>query len=272
MKAFFALFLLLTAPALAITPAALDALMKSGQPVTLVDLRSLEDYQNGHIANAINIPHRIIGNKRLPPLGKVVAYCDGLGTTYAADCLTALNTKPGIQAELLEGGYAAWETYTNVTAEATRVAKETPRTITYQELEATQGQGVVIIDVRRDPAAVALARGVPAKEKLNLGDFRQARVPRAQVSRNAFDHLSRIRNNKKGFDKAPSLLVVIDNDDQSAMATARRIQQSGYKRVVVLAGGEEIIRRQGRAGLARQGAAAPVTLQPELVPQPIKQN
>jgi hypothetical protein len=63
--------------------------------------------------------------------------------------------------------------------------------------------------------------------------------------------------------------VVIDNDNESAMTTARRIQQSGYKRVVVLAGGEEIIRRDGRSGMARAGAAAPVTLDPTLKPQPL---
>jgi len=255
--------------AFAATPAQLDTLVKSGQPVTIVDLRSTDDYQRGHITGAINIPHRIIAEKRLPPLGKIVAYCDGLGSTYAAECVAALNAKPGIQAETLEGGYAAWETFTNVTAEAASVHKETPRTITYEELQATQGQNVVIVDVRREPAVLAQAKGEALKEKLNLAAFRQQSLPRATMTTDAFGQLARLKGRSQRFNGAPSLIVVIDNDNESAMNTAHRIQQSGYKRVVVLAGGEEIIRRGGRSGLARQGAAAPVTLDPALKPQPL---
>lgn len=263
------LFACMAMSAFAATPVQLDALIKSGQPVTIVDLRSTDDYQHGHITGAINIPYRVVAEKRLPPLGKVVAYCDGLGSTYAAGCVAALNAKPGIQAEALEGGYAAWETFTNVTAEATSVQKETPRTITYEELQATQGQNIVIVDVRREPLALAKATGETPKEKLNLGAFRQKSLPRASVTTDAFDQIARLKGNKKRFSGAPSLIVVIDNDNESAMTTARRIQQSGYKRVVVLAGGEEIIRRDGRSGMARQGAAAPVTLDPTLKPQPL---
>ena len=253
----------------AATPVQLDALMKSGQALTIVDLRSTDDYQRGHITGAINIPHRVIAEKRLPPLGKVIVYCDGLGSTYAAGCVTALNEKPGIQAEALEGGYAGWETFTNVTAEATSVQKQTPRTITYEELQVTNGQNVVIVDVRRDLTPLANAKGETPKEKLDLGTFWQKSLPRASVTTDAFGQLARLKGGERRFSGAPSLIVVIDNDHESAMSTARRIQQSGYKRVVVLAGGEEIIRRDGRAGMARQGAAAPVTLDPTLKPQPV---
>ncbi len=258
------------------TPLQLEALQKSGRPLTIIDLRSTDAYQQGHIPGAINIPHRLVTEKKLPPLGRVVAYCDGLGSTFAAECVAALNAKPGIQAEALEGGYAAWQTFTNVTASAAGVRKETPRTITYADLEATKGQGVIIIDVRNDPAAVAgSTAAAPAgevQEKINLAAFRQESVPAATVTGDAFTQLSRLRNKDEAFTRAPSLFVVIDNDNASAMETARRIQQSGYKRVVVLAGGEEIIRRKGKPGLSRQGAAAPVTLDPALKPQPLSQK
>jgi phage shock protein E len=263
---------LTTAAVTAGTPEQLDALMKSGTPVTIIDLRSTEAYQQGHIPGAINIPHRLIAEKKLPPLGRVVAYCDGLGSTYAGECVAALNAKPNIQAEALEGGYAAWQTFTNVTADASSVRKETPRTITYTDLEATKGQDVVIVDVRRDPASIAPTTGEPPTEKLNLATFRQESVPAATVTSDAFTQLSRLRSDATRYVRAPSLFVVIDNDNASAMETALRIQQSGYKRVVVLAGGEEIIRRKGRPGLSRQGAAAPVTLDPALKPQPLQQK
>jgi rhodanese-related sulfurtransferase len=263
---------LTTASVTAGTPVQLDTLMKSGTPVTIIDLRSTEAYQQGHIPGAINIPHRLIAEKKLPPLGRVVAYCDGLGSTYTGECVAALNARPNIQAEALEGGYAAWQTFTNVTAEASSVRKETPRTITYADLEATKGQGVVIVDARREPAAIASTTGEAPVEKLNLAAFRQESVPAATVTSDAFGQLSRLRSGGARFVRAPSLLVVIDNDNASAMETALRIQQSGYKRVVVLAGGEEIIRRKGKPGLSRQGAAAPVALDPALKPQPLKQQ
>lgn len=260
------------------TPLQLQALQKSGGPLTIIDLRSTDAYQEGHIPGAINIPYRLVAEKKLPPLGRVVAYCDGLGSTYAAECVAALNGKPGIQAEALEGGYAAWRTFTNVTAAAaTSVRKETPRTITYADLEATKGQSVIIIDVRRDPAAAVAAGSTAApageiQQKINLATFRQESVPAATVTADAFTQLSRLRGKDENFMRAPSLFVVIDNDNASAMETARRIQESGYKRVVVLAGGEEIIRRKGKPGLSRQGAAAPVTLDPALKPQPLPQK
>lgn len=274
MKTLLSLILTLTAAsATAGTPAELDALLKSGTRVTVVDLRSTEAYQRGHIPAAINIPHRLVAEKKLPALGRVVAYCDGLGSTYAGECVASLNAKPGVQAEALEGGYAAWQTFTNVTAESASVRKESPRTITYADLEATKGQGIVIVDVRRDAApAAASATAAPPPEKLNLATFRQEKVPAAAVTSDAFGLISRLKSGNGRFARAPSLFVVIDNDNASAMATATRIQQAGYKRVVVLAGGEEIIRRGGKSGVSRQGAAAPVTLDPALKPQPVKEK
>lgn len=270
MKAFLCATLAIAAMSgFAATPTELDAMLKSGQKVTVIDLRSTGEYQSGHIIGAINIPHHIIGEKRLPPLGKVVAYSDGLTSAYLAESMTALNAKPGIQAESLEGGYAAWQTFTNVTAEAVSIHKATARTITYEELQATKGQNVIILDVRKDPAAVAKARGEPVKDKVNLATFRQTNLPAAAITADAFGQLKRLKGNKKSFDRAQSLLVVVDNDNASAMATAERIRQAGYERVVVLAGGEEIIRRQGKSGLSRQGAAAPITLDPALKPQPL---
>lgn len=247
------------------TPEQLDSLFKSGTKVTVVDLRSTEDYQRSHIPGAINLPQQLVAGKRLPPLGRVIAYCDGLGSTYAAGCVAALNTKPGIQAEPLEGGYAAWKSFTNVTADTRRVTPDQPKTITYQELQATGGEGVVLVDVRK-PQAVAAA----GKPRVNLGEFRQRHLPKAATVSNPAQRLRTLKEPGRGFRRAPSLFVVIDDDHQSAQQTAERIRAMGYERVVVLAGGEDILRREGRPGLGRQGGSAPVTLDPELVPPPVQ--
>ena len=84
-----------------------------------------------------------------------------------------------------------------------------------------------------------------------------------------FEFLEAMKNGRRNFGRAPSLLVIIDNDDTSARATAQKIEASGYKRVVVLAGGEEIIKREGKSGLARSGSAASITLPADRLPVPI---
>ncbi len=266
MKNLLVLFSLLAATAAhAATPEQLDALLKAGSKVTVIDLRSTEEYQISHIAGSINIPHQLVAEKRLPPIGRVVVYCDGLGSTYAPECAGALNTKPGIQAEVLEGGYAAWRTFTNVTADSKPVSLEQARTITYEELKATKGEGVVLVDVRKGQQAAA-----SGKPRLNLAAFRQQSLPGSTTLTDPAAQLRNLKGRGKGFKRAPSLYVVIDDDYQSAIKTAERIKGMGYQRVVVLAGGEEIIRREGRTGMGRQGGATPFTFDPELAPQPVQ--
>lgn len=262
MKTCLNFFTLLAATVLhSATPEQLDSMLKSGEKLTVIDLRSTEEYQLSHIPGAINIPHQLVAGKRLPPLGRVVAYCDGLGAAYAAQCVAALNAKAGIQAEPLLGGYAAWKTFTNVTADTRQITADQPQTITYDELKATQGEGVVLVDMRKPQT-------VTGKTRVNISAFRQKNLPRATVMTSPAARLRAIKGKAADFNQAPSLFVVVDDDHQSALAAAERIRAMGYQRVVVLAGGEEIIRREGKPGLGRQGGAAPIMLDPELVPPP----
>jgi rhodanese-related sulfurtransferase len=256
-----AVALLTAGPLAAITPADLNAQLKAGQKITLIDLRSVDHYQRNHIPGAINIPHEIVAQKRLPPIGRVVAYCDGLGATYAPECVAALSAKPGIVAEMLEGGFAAWETFTQVTTAAENLKSQlSVPMITFEQLEKTGGNGVVLVDVRA---------ANPQRAKFDLRPFQRTRVPQAGVTARPFDELKRIKGNNPTFRHAPSLLVVSDDDNTSAQKVAERIRASGYKRVVVLAGGEEIIKREGRAGLTRSGSAASIALDPAQKPVPV---
>lgn len=264
--AFLSLLLVATSMQAA-TPEQLDTLVKSGAKVTIIDLRTSDEYQRSHIAGALHIPHQLIPGRRLPPLGRVVVYCDGLGSTYAATSVAELNAKPGIQAEALEGGYAGWKTYTNVTADTRHITPEQPLTITYEQLKATQGEGVVLVDVRKPQSATLSATGRP---RVNLSSFRQRTLPKAGSLTDPVARLKTLKNRDSEFRRAPSLFVVVDDDHQAAMKTAGQIRAMGYHRVVVLAGGEEIIRRDGKSGLGRQGGSAPVTQQPELVPPPVQ--
>ena len=52
------------------------------------------------------------------------------------------------------------------------------------------------------------------------------------------------------------LMVLIDDDNQSAKIVARKLRAGGNKRVVIHIGGEEMIKRKGRSGLGRIGGTS----------------
>lgn len=260
----------------AATPAELDQWMKSGGRVTIVDLRSSSHYQRGHIPGAINIPAHVVPAKKLPPLGRVVVYGDGLGDR-TDEAVKALNAKPGIQAEALEGGFAAWETWRGVTAVAnTSGSGSVISTITWQDLADSKGEGVLLVDNRAPEAPAAKsAAGTAAKNskpKANLTGLFAEVAPKASVTTNPFRHLAEMKGKRASFAGAPRLLVIVDNDPARAEETAKRVLMAGYRRVAILAGGEEILLRKGKSGLARQGGAASVTLDPAYSPPPVREN
>jgi rhodanese-related sulfurtransferase len=93
----------------AVTPRQLNKMMAQGDKVTIIDVRSTGMYRQGHIQGAINIPASVIAKKRLPPIGKVVVCGDGVREDLSRQAVEALNRKRGIEAEMLQGGFAAWE-------------------------------------------------------------------------------------------------------------------------------------------------------------------
>ena len=57
-------------------------------------------------------------------------------------------------------------------------------------------------------------------------------------------------------DKPLPLMVLIDDGDGKALEMARTLRANGLQRVVVLAGGERILERDGAPGLQRMGLGA----------------
>jgi hypothetical protein len=55
------------------------------------------------------------------------------------------------------------------------------------------------------------------------------------------------------------LLVLIDSGDGKADEMARALKANGNKRFVILAGGEEMLARKGKAGLQRSGSVVTVS-------------
>lgn len=244
-------------PALAVSPAEVRKQLAAGQPVTLVDIRPQAAFQAGHIPNAINIPAPLVAQKQLPPLGRVVVYDDGLGPDTATAAAATLNAKPGIEASPLEGGFAAWETAPSAaTTRAAGLTSEELPLITFDRLKHAETNNVVLVDLRKPTTArrTALAQSAATQPPLSdlASEFPHARIVKSATVPTASQFAS--------ASAAPPLLVLIDNGDGSAREAARALKANGVKRFAILVGGEEMIARQGQAGLNRQGSS--IVVQP----------
>lgn len=230
----------------ALPPAELQQRLQRRDAVTVIDVRSPQLYAKGHIPGAINIPAAGLALKKLPTLGEVVVCGEGLGRDEQA-CVQAvedLNAKPGIRAALLDGGFSAWETAQGLTTAPRGMKRSEVTYITYDQLKQSKGT-VQLVDLR--------GSSVQAQAKKSAGKTQ----PLTDLSRE-FPGLSVIKDpfnqaSKAAAKTAGPVLVLIDNNDGTSEETARKLQLAGNRRVVVLAGGEEIIAHGGRPGLERQG-------------------
>ncbi|MDP3958967.1 MAG: metalloregulator ArsR/SmtB family transcription factor [Pseudorhodobacter sp.] len=77
--------------------------------VTVLDVRSREEYQAGHIPGAVNLPlgdlKRRLGE--LPQGSEIIAYCRGPYCVLAFEAVAELRQK-GYEARRLEEGYPEW--------------------------------------------------------------------------------------------------------------------------------------------------------------------
>jgi rhodanese-related sulfurtransferase len=236
--------------------AGLNGQLAQGAKLTIVDVRSTALFSQGHIPGAINIPAALCSGNNLPPLGKVVVCGAGLGKdaeeTAAA---AALALKPGLSVEVLEGGYAAWQSAQGRTTQPRGLKPEALNYISYAQLKAAKADGVVLVDLRHQPAANSNPAAAAAVQPLT--DLAQA-FPGFQVSQSAFSANPQVKSAVAGSGPPP-LLVLIDNGDGTAPEMARTLQDSGMKRYAILAGGQLILARQGRPGLQRLGAGTQST-------------
>ena len=256
-----------------------DQLVSNDLPV-IVDVRLSSRYAAGHIPNAINIPLPALESRRLPRLGQVVVYGDGMGRSNVERAVALLNAKPGIQAVALDGGYAAWETRSGLTTANKGLHPERKPVITYDDLVATGGRGIVVYDLRdaaSAPPEVGGARLASVNASEGARDLR-ALLPMARQEAGSPLRLledagpslpsggarlmaseSDGRDNpllRRAAMRTDELIILVDDDHQTAERTAQRLRAGGFERVAVLAGGDLILEFEGRPGLERQGAGA----------------
>lgn len=245
--------------AAAMDTADLAARLAAGEKITVIDVRSTEFYQRGHIPQAINVPAALCREKQLPPLGRVVVYDQGLGQTNAAFAATVLSQKPGIKAEVLQGGFAAWSTVQRETTARRGAAREEVPYITYQTLKSSTAADIMLVDLRAEDQPKAVKSAVSPAALTDLG----AEFPKVPVTRSPFEIVRRV----KADSSTPPLLVLIDRGNGKAEEMARTLRANGMMRFVILAGGEDIIARKGQPGLQRSGSGLTVP-EPVISPQP----
>jgi rhodanese-related sulfurtransferase len=241
-------------PARGLTVAELQKALAGGAHLTVIDVRSVTLFQLGHIPGAINIPAALCAQKHLPPLGRVVVCDAGLGGEGAATAALALSSKPGITAEVLAGGFAAWESAQAPTTRRAGLRPELPNYITYARLKAAKSEDYVLVDLRSPPPA-AVATSAASKVSVAAPALTDLSVefPGAHITTSPF---STAASSKAASSSAapPPLLVLIDNGDGKAQAMARALKAGGVRRYVILAGGELTLARHGEAGLKREGS------------------
>lgn len=226
----------------AMTAHDLSAAMAEGNTFTIIDIRNNALYSRERIPQAINIPAAVLPYKKLPELGAVIVYGDGVDEGQAMRAVEALNKKPGIRAERLEGGLPAWEEVKGLARLEAGMGRMIVRHVSYQRLEKVmEGRsGVVLVDLRLPRKDLTDLRGgiFAGTQLLSIG---RPGAKKERVSRDAGQVLSRW---KKG---GTSLYVLVDDGDGHAQDVAKRLQGAGVRRVVVLTGGELAIERQGQS-------------------------
>lgn len=93
-------------------PVTLEELLEkiSGQDVVVLDVRPGEEYQRGHIKEAISIPVEEIASRmdELPKEAEIIAYCRGPLCVYADEAVKLLMEK-GFKAKRLKEGFPDWK-------------------------------------------------------------------------------------------------------------------------------------------------------------------
>lgn len=93
----------------AITREALAERLEAGL-VTVLDVRSQEEFVQGHLPGARNIPFAELDRRlaELPTDTEIIAYCRGPYCVYAFETVAALRAQ-GFSALRLEGGFPEWK-------------------------------------------------------------------------------------------------------------------------------------------------------------------
>ncbi len=235
---------------LGITAGALKGMMDRGEKITIVDIRSLESFREGHIYGAINIPAGIIARKPLPPIGRVIVCGNDLHRDTILKSVDDLTAKTGIQAEMLEGGFAAWEALKLPRTRKRGLKSEHFHYITYQQLKNASAinHDIVLVDLRSSSE----------EEKQVSSEMTSNSIQELTDLPDKFPGLKVITPSNKDGKFSSAVLsgivqsgnsrihILIDMGDGKAEKTARRLKAAGRNQVSILTGGERTLQMDGQ--------------------------
>lgn len=280
--------------------------LNEASPPRVLDVRPTHEFEIAHIPGALNIPLEVLSRRTLPPLGEVIVVADGQGAVDPAAAAALLRQRDGIQVDILEGGFAAWESSQRSSTRRSGLSLEALPALTYDQLVAGKEADVVLVDLRQPVAAITVTPAAKAAPQLKTavaaapaattpttdpiatlaGKLRGARVAgdpfanpagraggggdagtlsavaaapagklatRASSNAVATTPTTTSPTQAAGAGGVAPLLVLIDENDGKAQETARRLLASGNRRFVILSGGVEAVRMEGRSLVERTG-------------------
>jgi rhodanese-related sulfurtransferase len=246
-----------------ITAEALQASMNRRENLTLIDARNNNAYRLAHIPGAINIAAQMCSLKNLPALGRTVVYGDGIDEEPVVIAARALNAKPGIEAEILEGGFLRWQALSFQMTSRQGLAPSKTSRLTYQRLKSVvrYNKDAVLVDLRNLPhddrrTAETAVAGAAKKGFIDLSsEFAGAKVLTVMPAKDDSEtgkRRVRIGDLIQGDKGHSRLYILIDNGDGSAGEIARQLKAIGIRRVAILTGGEEALARKGQSALEKK--------------------
>ena len=271
--------LLVASPGAAITPVELAARLARNEALVIIDVRSAIAYANGHVPGAMNISLSLLPHKQIPSAQPVIVYGDGLGVIDDSQALTVVRSKPGVRAEVLEGGYAAWLSETRLSTVLPGVGPERLPGITYDQLVAAIKGDMVLVDLRA-AAAPATAAASPRKERQAVeaaapdillqfsakigvpivaagGSVAVAGTKTQSAAPNVAAAPARAAAPAPSGSKSGKLMILVADSDAAASEAARQLRASGNYRFTILIGGTDTILHEGRIGSGRMDGSAP---------------
>ncbi len=225
-----------TAGAGTITPEQLKADLDNGVHLTLVDIRDRPRYQAAHLPGAISIPAAVLDRKRLPALGRVIVYGDGIDVGRTRAALDLMNARSGIEADMLLGGMGAWQTLRYPVTRGPGLYRKQLRELTYEELAAaaSANSDLVLVDVRPAPARQTDLAALFPLPPVCVVPWRNGGWDiRACLPADGTLHRR--------------LFVLIGSGHGEAAAVADQFLATGSARVAMLIGGEKSLQRRGQA-------------------------
>lgn len=244
-------------------PAGFAQLVDSGIRPFVVDVRTADQYRAGSLPGAVHIPAAFMQRRQFPQLPAMVIVDDGLGGVNGRAVAEGMSERFDFPVFWLRGGYAAWlEAGGSSTASGGLQPEVLPR-LTYRQLTEADLGDAVLFDLRGEAGDLA-----PASADDPVSGFaRQLGVPVSRINPvEAFERPVQPEAGQMAPASTKPLIVLIDDNDGTAEEVARKLRANGHHRVVILTGGAEIIRHQGRSGKLRRSTGIELEVSADELP------